>query len=647
MRIRKSRIFAADFETTVFDGQSFTEVWASASVELGTEDVKIFHSIQEQFDYFVSLRDNLIVYYHNLKFDGSFWLSFFLTKLGLSQGLIKLETGEQTFCDVKELKNNSFTYSISSMGQWYRIIVKINNKIIEFRDSLKLLPFTLDRIGESFRTKHRKLEMEYKGVRFAGCEIKPNEQVYIRNDVLVLKEALEMMLESGYNRLTIGSCCLAEFKRIIGKRYDELFPDIYQVPLDEEVYGVPNAGEYCRKSYHGGWCYLAKGKENRVFRNGSTLDANSLYPSQMHSESGNFYPIGYPTFWKGDFIPDNVINQGKYYFVRIKTRFKLKRGKLPFIQLKNSFRYKPNEMLETSDVCGSDVVEDFDGSLIPTRVIMTMTMTDFKLLKDHYYLDEFEILDGCYFDSALGLFDEYIDKYKKIKMGNKGAVREQAKLFLNNLYGKLASSMASNFKIAYVKPDGSIGYMVQLANDKTPGYIPCGSAITSYARNTTIRIAQKNYHGPNKPGFIYADTDSVHCDLPADQIKGCKVHPTKFCHWKAECEWDSALFIRQKTYAEHIIVEDGEKIDNPYYSIKCAGMPQRSKDLFLLSMKSGQELTESEQKLLNNCNQEEKNFLAIKRDITDFRVGLVVPGKLLPATIKGGVVLKETTFEIR
>ena len=39
-----------DFETTVYQGQVNTEVWASALVEFNTEDVKIFHSIGETFD---------------------------------------------------------------------------------------------------------------------------------------------------------------------------------------------------------------------------------------------------------------------------------------------------------------------------------------------------------------------------------------------------------------------------------------------------------------------------------------------------------------------------------------------------------------------------------------------------------------------
>lgn len=62
---------------------------------------------------------------------------------------------------------------------------------------------------------------------------------------------------------------------------------------------------------------------------------------------------------------------------------------------------------------------------------------------------------------------------------------------MNNLYGKLAASDDSSFKIAYIKDNGSIGFKPIKENKKQPGYIPCGSAITSYARNFTIRAAQK------------------------------------------------------------------------------------------------------------------------------------------------------------
>ena len=85
---RRWKYLVGDFETTVYEGQTSTEVWASAIVELNTEEVQIFHSIDETFDYLVSLNRDIICYYHNLKFDGSFWIHYLLKKKGYKQALI-------------------------------------------------------------------------------------------------------------------------------------------------------------------------------------------------------------------------------------------------------------------------------------------------------------------------------------------------------------------------------------------------------------------------------------------------------------------------------------------------------------------------------------------------------------------------------
>nr|DAP57879.1 MAG TPA: DNA polymerase B [Caudoviricetes sp.] len=652
MKVKQYRYFMGDFETTVYKEQVNTEVWASASVELFTEDVNIFHSISDQFDYFKSLKQNIIVYYHNLKFDGAFWLSYLMVDLGFKQACEQLDA-ENPFkirwLQEKEMKNNTFKYSVSDRGQWYTIIIKVGGHFIEIRDSLKLLPFSVKRIGESFGTKHKKLDMEYTGFRYAGCDITDDEKKYIANDVLVVKEALEIMFNEGHTDLTIGSCCLKEYKRTVGKDdYNMFFPNLYETSLDKSVYGFENIGEYIRKSYRGGWCYLAKGKEGKIYKNGCTFDVNSLYPSMMSSESGNYYPVGTPHMWKGNIIPDEAIKPHRYYFVRIKTRFYIKKDMLPFIQIKSSHLYKGTECLETTDVYNEETglyspfYIDFNGNVKDTRVEMVLTMTDYQLLKEHYELVDFEILDGCWFYSEIGLFDEYMEKYKTMKMNNKGALRELAKLFLNNLYGKMASSTDSSFKVAYIKEDYSIGFMACIENSKKPGYIPVGSAITSYARNFTIRAAQKNYYGKNKSGFIYADTDSIHCDLPWDKVKGVTIHDKNFCCWKPESCWDVGIFTRQKTYIEHIVKENLQDIEKPYFNIKCAGMPKKCKNLFELSMQGFRPKEDDE-----NYTDEEKEFLKTTRKLDDFTIGLCVPGKLRPKRIRGGILLVETPYKMR
>ena len=444
---RKTRTFMCDFETTVYDNQEYTEVWASALVELYTENVIILHSIKETYEYFKSLDCNITMYYHNLKFDGAFWLSYLLVDLGFKQALVHNSDKE---LDVswkyeKDMENHEVKFVVSDKGQWYQITFKENDHYFIIKDSLKLLPFSVKKIGKDFCTKHKKLEMEYKGYRYAGCKITEEEKKYIANDVLVVKEALENMFNDGHNKLTIGACCLSEFKEMhkYGElnymKYEDVYPDLESIPLSEQ-YGSTNVDAYIRKSYKGGLCYLVKGKENKIKRNGLTADVNSLYPSMMHSESGNKYPIGKPNFWSGNYIPDLALKEHTYYFVRIKTRFYLKDGYLPFIQIKGNPLYIGTEALETSDVYDvktgeyyTHYMNPFTHKMSDTRVELTLTQTDYELLKEHYELVDFEILDGCFFYTACGLFDEYINKYKEMKLNSTGAKRAEAKLFLNNL----------------------------------------------------------------------------------------------------------------------------------------------------------------------------------------------------------------------
>ena len=76
-------------------------------------------------------------------------------------------------------------------------------------------------------------------------------------------------------------------------------------------------------------------------------------------------------------------------------------------------------------------------------------------------------------------------------------------------------------------------------------------------------------------------------------------------------------------------------------------MPQRCKDLFELSMSSDISIEDKE------WSDEEKEFLfdengkQIVRTLNDFKMGLKVPGKLRPKRIRGGILLVETTYEMR
>lgn len=113
-----------------------------------------------------------------------------------------------------------------------------------------------------------------------------------------------------------------------------------------------------------------------------------------------------------------------------------------------------------------------------------------------------------------------------------------------------------------------------------------------------LSVRRKNYSN-----FIYADTDSIHCNCSPNEIKGIKVDDKNFLCWKLESCWDKGLFVRQKTYIEHIMSGNLKPIDKPFYNVKCAGMPEQCKTLFLKSIGADVDISGL------NMNDDAKEFL--------------------------------------
>ena len=650
--------YVADFETTVFEGQERTDVWAAAIIELYTDEPKLFFRIEDFLDYVLSFRENSKIDFHNLAFDSTFIFHALIEHYQFLECSIKIENEKSKlgydivgFCKDAQMPINSYKYSISNKGQFYTITIRTKYCYIQFCDSLKLLPFSLKEVADNFETKHKKKEIEYTGFRYPGCPVTEEEKEYIINDVYVIKEALEIMRGRGHDQLTIGSCCLKEFKlKYDNWEYKQRFPDVYDIRIDPELYGQSNAGEYILKSYQGGWCYLVPEKANKVLYNGITVDANSHYPSMMHSDSGNRFPVGKPTFWVGD-IPETVTRSAtKYYFIRFRCRFELKPGMLPFVHIRGKWYYRANESLTTSRpyIGGRYVnrMKDLTGEEIDGMVELTMTCTDWVRFQEHYYIFDLKIISGCWFNTDTGMFDEYVEKYRQLKIDAKNKVeRTLAKLMQNNLYGKFSATPDNSFKTVYIDEEGALAFHTWNSVGKIPGYIPIGSAITSYARDRTIRYAQANYHGGDKPGLVYSDTDSIHLDgMTEAELIGIPIDDKKYCYWKEEASWDRAIFARQKTYIEHVISEEHKPPKNgAYYSIKCAGMGKDSKKLVQGALE-GMTSKNLPDKVKNEVWSE---FLDRGMKLEDFKVGFSVPGTLKKKRIRGGTLLIEQKYVMR
>lgn len=312
-----------------------------------------------------------------------------------------------------------------------------------------------------------------------------------------------------------------------------------------------------------------------------------------------------------------------YYFIKIKAKFKLKDGYLPTVASGGSMRYGGVKWLTSSNYRykGGEIdTVEVDGEEVPVYFECVMTMTDYELFHKHYNVIYEEVLYGCYFYAKDSIFDEYVDKWFSEKIKYNGGRRTIAKLFLNSLYGKTAANGRRDHKIPHLD-DGVVKYEVVKGEDKEPEYIAIGSAITAYARNFTITHAQDNYDL-----FCYSDTDS--CHLLEGEYKNILVDDKKLLHWKIEADWDKAIFVRPKCY-----IEVGGKME-----IKCAGLNERGKELMKMSLTGD---------IQEPLSEEEREFVNVKRNLTDFKVGLEIPGKLAPKRIRGGVILSETTYKIR
>lgn len=556
------------------------QVWASCVTNIMTGDVlRLDDNIDDTMHYLLenSKKYNIELYYHNLKFDGQFILNWLLRN-----GY----THDQTLTNSK-----SFDTIITDMGQYYQITVKVNkgknSKRLIIRDSLKILPLKVEELAKAFNLKTLKGSIDYSRHDREGVKITKEEWDYIKNDCLIVGECLKQTFEQGHTKMTSSANALAEYKDRIGKnKFNDLFPN-----QDNKMYSInETTDEFIRKSYKGGYTFVNPKYKNKVIKKeGRTYDVNSLYPYVMYSR---LLPVGQPLSYDGEY----ELNADYPLFIqRLKCRFKLKKGFIPTVQIKGNIRFGENEYITDS---GAE------------RVTLTMTSIDLEIFFKHYDVTNIEYLGGYMFRGEHNLFKDYIDYWSEVKKKSTGGMRQLAKLMLNSLYGKFATSTDSKM----MKPI-LINEVVKLeeyeGKDRKSVYTAMASFITAYAREITISAFQSNIDI-----CCYADTDSIHIIGDTDNIwKDNK----ELGAWKLEGVWTEGKFIRPKTYYEELVVENlsNVKLDNiklTKLDIKCCGMPQ-------------------------NCKEK------VRKE--DFKNGYKVFGKLVPIKCIGGVVLEETYFTIK
>lgn len=569
--------FIADFETTT--SKEDCRVWAYALCEVGNEENLIIgNNIDDFMSWCSNKRENHTVLFHNLKFDAQFimvWL--------FNHNFVHTT-------EMSDRKSGTFNTTINDKGMYYQleVVFERNGKSINkvtFQDSLKLIPLAVDEIPEAFGLPYQKLSIDYKAFREVGHELTEEEKAYITNDVKIVAKAIEFFYSQGLNKMTIGSCALAEYKSMIKeKNFLRYFPS-------------PKYDADVRQSYYGGWTYLNPLFAGKTVKKGVVLDINSIYSAVMYEE---MLPYGTPIYYEGEYKEDEFY---PLYIQMIRCQFEIKEGKLPSIQLRRFGR--SNEYLTSSN---------------DTQMTLCLTKPDLELFFENYDVYNPEFMSGWKFKGTTGLFKDYIEKWygekvKADKEGNKG-MRFISKMYLNHLYGKFSSKIEQKTKVPYMNKKGVVTFKKGIPKKKDGVYIPIATFITSYARKRIITAAQKiqdDYNaGKSNIQFVYADTDSLHLLSPDYKLPEClNINPTDMGAFKHEGDFRKAKFLRQKCYIEELSKPHKEE-----YKLKVtvAGMPEE-------------------------CYQY-VNF-------TNFKIGAKYRGKLEPQRVPGGVVLGEVDFTIK
>lgn len=526
-RGRKTSNWVADFETITYLEDDKVRIWAWAVCNIEDPDIVITGTTMQEFFKWLS-QGRMHVYFHNLKFDGTFILDALFRADYYPTSERNPEPGE-FFC------------LISNMGVHYSYTICFKNgRKVELRDSLKKLPMPVASIADAFGLEESKGDIDYNARRDRGYQPTAAEWDYIRRDVQIVAYALAQEFAAGMTKLTVGADSLAQYKSMMDtKTFTRLFPVLAQT-MDDDI----------RKAYRGGFTYADPRFSKRMVGSGRVYDVNSLYPSVMYDR---LLPYGEPTHFDG---PPSPTQDRPLWIAGITFTARLKKDHIPCIQLKNSSRFSQAEYVSSIDE--------------PTTFYVTNV--DWDLWNQQYDIDVYSYEGGWAFTAGVGMFCEFIDEWMEVKKTATGGLKTIAKLHLNSLYGKFATNPVVTSKVPYFDDDEDrVKFTLGPEEIKNPVYTAMGVFITAYARDVTIRAAQAHF-----PVFAYCDTDSLHL-MVEDHPTDLDIDKNKLGAWKHEYRFTEAFFIRPKAYIERVHLED--RSDGKEYHVAFAGLPDAVRDV--------------------------------------------------------------------
>lgn len=539
-------IIAADLETFIINHKNYNEhiVYAVGWKNINTnkeyiEYIENTGTVKEDSYKLISRFMNKlfemnspVVYFHNMSgFDG-----IFLLKWAKLRGL-----GDK----VKILSRNT-------------IILKIKIDNVEFRDSYRIMPSSLDNLAKSLLGES-KLDFDHRDIKsIQNCiDMRDKVEEYLRKDVdilarVIFKSSANILKEFNINlfdHLTTASLSLAIYK-LTNKEHIETI---------EQSKGEKD--KFIRNGYNGGLC-------NLIFpdlKNGYCYDVNSLYPYIMSTckvpigegvwinSIKNFEEIKgmfgfieveveteYPCL-AVDYEHKGLITPiGKFSgtFFSEELKFALKNG-CKVIKFKKALVYKEKRVIfrkfinnmyskRVSAKKRGDSINAYNLKLIMNSlygrfglgtdksIMEFIDDEDYKLYKYIYHVFSYE-------DGFISFVIHDVDISKK---------NFEDWCYSKNIKGKKKEKLYDRIVAKYLK--GNSPYRA----------VQISAAISSYAR--VKMMSDIHYCFDNNIEVSYIDTDSLFVNKPLPKEL---VSEKKLGKYKLESIIDEAVFLAPKAYA--------------------------------------------------------------------------------------------------
>lgn len=442
--------------------------------------------------------------------------------------------------------------TIFTSGSLLRVMLKSG---IEVRDSMRLLPGTLDNVLKSWGTQTQKhhinwyqlgydsLEDYYTRVPIDDAEYRE----YLKADVKGLYEVLHMLKElTGLEELKLTTASTAV------EMYKQDNPENYELATFPHWSKEKDA--YMREAYYGGRTEVFKPVAEHAYH----YDVNSLYPYIMMQ--GKF-PVGYP------YESRDSVHAAKIWQAYLDDEYSACIVTATVRVPESAGDYPPLPYRRDGKLIFP--VGEFTGTWVGGELDMACRYCDVEIVKVH---------KAYAWQHSIPIFEKFIGRMMDGKINSTGAKREFYKLIQNSLYGKFGQNperklvgpytgkLVGSDKVQFVYRTIYGNLCEYTARRHSPFMQPHIAAfITSAARTHMLAAMLRERKYGNT--VIYMDTDSLVLEKPMEKAF---VDPTYYGAFKLESKVKEGIYLLPKLYAEveGIVGEDGKSI------IKAKGVPR-------------------------------------------------------------------------